>query len=1070
MATEGHQIAAPNMSTNFFEIFGRSTTAIAISTLSEGVFVEVNNAFLDMHGYTRDEIIGHTSDELQLWQHPQARDKIIQSLQTIGQAQNFAHQYRHKSGQIGRAMVSVNLIQIDDQPHLIGFLTDISILEEAQWALLESNGEYRELFDNLLNGFAYCRMIFENAQPVDFIYLAVNKAFEQQTGLKNVVGKKVSEVIPGILDADTALLQIYGKVALTGTPTHFEMYVESLQSWYSVSVYCPKSSHFVAVFDVITERKRMIEELRNSKAQLKSALSSMSDAVFISDTQGRFVQFNDAFAFFHKFKNTEECARTLNEYPDFLEVFNSGGELLPLEQWAVPRSLRGEVANNAEFILRRKDTGERWIGSYSFSPIFDELGNITGSVVSARDITESKRIEIALAKSEREFRLLAESMPQIVWVTQTDGKNIYFNQQWVEYTGLSLEESYGDGWIKPFHPDDKQRAWNAWQNAVTANAIYSLECRLRRSDGQYLWWLIRGTPVLDNHGNIEKWFGTCTDINDIKISEQRLRIAAVAFDSHEGILITDADVKIQSVNHAFTLITGYSEQDVLGKNPNLLKSNRHDTDFYTQMWTSIREQGAWEGQIWNHRKNGEIYPEHLTITAVRDHGGDVVNYVGAFSDSTEREQTLDRLNAVARELIQANAQIEVERTQLADRVKERTAQLQYANRAKDSFLATMSHEIRTPLAGLLGMMELLELSPLTSKQSKLLNMARSSGNGLLRIVNDILDWSKIEAGKLELAPAVFNLASTLQEVVNTYAQLANDKAIQLQLEIDPMLGSSYRFDSLRLTQILNNFTSNALKFTEKGHIKLSAHWLAQHNGVDTIRFSVQDQGVGIGFEQQQRLFQQYEQASAATARMYGGTGLGLAICRRLAELMDGTLSVESELGVGSTFHFTINLPVVEVNTEKITTATDPAKSEQHTETEPPLLLDGRTLSILIVDDHPVNRMLLKQQLGMLGAQVKAAESGTPALAIWQNNKFDLIITDCHMPEMDGYELTKKIREIEQQAGGSIHIPIIAWTANVLSDEVVRCQLAGMDDFLTKPTELHDLKAMLVKWLNQQSEN
>ena len=420
----------------------------------------------------------------------------------------------------------------------------------------------------------------------------------------------------------------------------------------------------------------------------------------------------------------------------------------------------------------------------------------------------------------------------------------------------------------------------------------------------------------------------------------------------------------------------------------------------------------------------------------------------------------------ASELERANTKLEEDRTRLAERVLERTAQLQHANHAKDSFLATMSHEIRTPLGGLLGMMELLSLSRLDQEQNEILAAAQKSGKSLLRIVNDILDWSKIEAGKMELAPRVASLPEMFKSVASTYFQIAFEKDIQLQFEIDPQLSTAHLFDPLRVSQILNNFTSNALKFTERGSVKLGAYRLARHDGSETIRFSVRDSGVGIEPEQQQRLFQQYEQGSAETARMYGGTGLGLAICHRLAELMGGQLSVESTAGIGSTFSFTVDLPVA----NQVAQAHLRQLAEQNGNGEvvpdtTPLVTTGQDVGILIVDDHPLNRMLLKQQLGMLGVRVEAATDGVEALSLWQNKDrhFDLIITDCHMPVMDGYELTYRIRDLEQQAGTK-RIPIIAWTANVLVEEAEHCHAAGMDGLLTKPTELADLRAMLFKWL------
>ena len=416
------------------------------------------------------------------------------------------------------------------------------------------------------------------------------------------------------------------------------------------------------------------------------------------------------------------------------------------------------------------------------------------------------------------------------------------------------------------------------------------------------------------------------------------------------------------------------------------------------------------------------------------------------------------------QLAQANAQIEEERTRLVDRVTERTTQLQMANHAKDSFLATMSHEIRTPLAGLLGMMELLGLSDLGPKQVELLGAAQKSGHSLLRIVNDILDWSKIEAGKLELAPRAATISDMLKSVTSTYTQIASEKDIHLKIELDPKLSDAYCFDPLRVSQILNNFTSNAIKFTERGTVRIRASAISRHNGHETIRFSVQDSGLGISAEQQARLFRQYEQASADTARMYGGTGLGLAICLRLAELMGGELSVESTLGSGSTFSFTVDLPVAgQLEQDRLRRHSDNNDSLDEAPDISPLNQEGKRISLLIVDDHPLNRMLLKQQLGMLGVTVEAAAEGVEALAKYQAGAYDLIITDCHMPEMDGYELTFRIREFEKRSGGK-RIPIIAWTANVLAEEAERCGQAGMDDLLTKPTELADLRTMLVKWL------
>jgi PAS domain S-box-containing protein len=561
-----------------------------------------------------------------------------------------------------------------------------------------------------------------------------------------------------------------------------------------------------------------------------------------------------------------------------------------------------------------------------------------------------------------------------------------------------------------------------------------------------------------------------TDITDSKQAELELSIAATAFESQEGMMITDAQQRLLRVNQAFTHITGYSTAEVIGRSPRLLSSGRQGKDFYDAMWDSIRSNGAWEGEIWNQRKNGEVYPEHLMVTVVKNKLGQVTNYVGALTDSTERAMVLQQLRITAAELVEANHQIEEERAMLANRVNERTAQLREASHAKDSFLATMSHEIRTPLSGLLGMLELLSVSGLNDKQQEMFSVARNSGKSLLHIVDDILDWSKIEAGKLVLAPRVTSIHEMLKSIVNTYSQLASSKGLQLDCQIDESLSRAHLIDALRVAQILNNFTSNAIKFTEHGRVELTAMLMSRQDGSELVCFCVKDSGIGIDKNHQARLFKNYEQATSDTSRMYGGTGLGLAICRRIAELMEGSLSVDSTIGQGSAFCLTLKLPVANLVAQEELQAhldEDAAHATHPASDVLPLLGDGCSVSILVVDDHPVNRLVLKQQLELLGVQVTTAVSGVPALALWREGAFDAVITDCHMPEMDGYELTHNIRALEQQEHRP-RTPIIAWTANVLIEEVQRSLEAGMDDLLTKPTELADLRAKLIKCLGTSS--
>jgi len=392
-----------------------------------------------------------------------------------------------------------------------------------------------------------------------------------------------------------------------------------------------------------------------------------------------------------------------------------------------------------------------------------------------------------------------------------------------------------------------------------------------------------------------------------------------------------------------------------------------------------------------------------------------------------------------------------------------------ANAAKDMFLATMSHEIRTPLNGLLGMLELLGLSRLDWEQRQTLEIARDSGRGMGRIIDDILDHAKIEAGKMELLLEPVSLAQLLPSIVNTYYAIASTKDIVLRPLVDRRISPALMVDSLRLSQILNNFVSNALKFTSKGHVEIRADLLDKKADAEVVRLSVIDTGIGISAEAQQRMFQPFSQGGVDTSRLYGGTGLGLAICRRLTEMMGGEIKVESTLGMGTTMSVTLTLKVSPTPLADVAQKREQTKRQvEERRVDSSILITEASPLVLAVDDHPVNRLLLARQLAILGMRTQMAADGQEALTLWQNaglGKYALVITDCNMGNMDGYTLTRAIREIEAKEGYS-RIPVVAWTANSLSDAIALCHAAGMDDVLVKPCDLDKLEAILTKWVPQ----
>ncbi len=504
----------------------------------------------------------------------------------------------------------------------------------------------------------------------------------------------------------------------------------------------------------------------------------------------------------------------------------------------------------------------------------------------------------------------------------------------------------------------------------------------------------------------------------------------------EGICVIGLDERIVFVNASTAKNLDYQSGEIIGKKyyEILFGKNKVKTPYCPIGFALSEGQISHVNTETFFRSDGsDFLVEYVCVPLIEDEK--IIGSVVTFEDITERRE-IETAIAEARDFALKNV------------------------RARAAFLANMSHEIRTPLNGIVGTTDLLSSSQLGTEQKKYVEMLKTSTDNLLEIVNEILNFSKIEAGKQKLEIIEFDLRRVLSEAVSLFSALAEKKNIALRFEVDEQMPPSIFGDSSQLRQILSNLLSNAVKFTETGEIFVKVAVKKQSADDIILLFEVFDNGIGIKPESQKYLFEPFAQADISTTRRFGGTGLGLAICRRIVEMMDGEIGLESRPGEGTKFWFTAKFPKkggeIYAKIDKEETVISPGDQELPLETE--------NIKVLVVEDNPVNREIAKAMLRRIGIAAETAENGVKAVEICRDKYFDLILMDCRMPEMDGFEATRRILASKTTQPKPV---IIALTASVSADERDECFAAGMSDFLTKPITQKTIGNLIKKhWFDQ----
>lgn len=622
-------------------------------------------------------------------------------------------------------------------------------------------------------------------------------------------------------------------------------------------------------------------------------------------------------------------------------------------------------------------------------------------------------------KLKTQFKLLslvASKSENLVIITDEKYRIIYANDSFIDISGYSLTK------IKRKTPVDLFLGENA--NPIHAQRLkqklqeqepFSVELPCKTKTGEIRWISYHVSLIYNEEKEIENYIAVGLDITNEYIQRSTLQnLSLVASKTHNAVVITNEKGEVEYVNEAFISLTGYSFEEVAGKKPgSMLQGPDTKEEHKEAMRRGIASRKPFTQEILNYTKNGEAYWLSCSISPVLNHKGELLKFI-----AIEQDVTIDKKNKEL--LIQAK-----EEAIMGEKVK-------------DQFLSNMSHEIRTPMNGIIGITNiLLNESDLSTKNLELVQHVNGAANHLLTIINDILDLSKINAEKLTFEQINFDLHKIFEAMHYSLGLKAEEKGIDFVSDIDPKVPVIVSGDPVRFNQILLNLASNAIKFTERGTVSIKVNLLETNAKGPRLLFKVQDTGIGIAREHIGKVFNQFNQSNITITRKFGGTGLGLSISKKLIEMHDGKVTVESELGKGTTFIFDLQLfsQIDEHQSNGEDSFIDMSAEEK------------ATVKILLAEDNKLNQIVATRHVKGFGFNIDVVENGQEAIDRLRIQDYDLVLMDVNMPVMNGLDATRFIRSNLKEKKG---LKVAAMTASVLNKDISLCYDAGMDDFISKP--------------------
>lgn len=1004
--------------------FERSNVGIAHAT-EDGHWIRVNARFAQILGCTREQLLGRN---LQDFTHPddRARDEELTRKLWSGELPSFTMQKRfvREDGNTVWVFLSATLSTANPgQPrYIIRSIKDITPWKQAEAALTESSVQLRLATEAAQLG------VWEH--DLNTGMTRGNALFWSMLSLPDQGPAGMSQLNLFVHEADrSTVIERFQHARLTGTDYVVEYRLQKADGgtvWLETTASPIRNeqgeiNRFVGVSRDITDRKL-------AQLDFQRSVDASPAILWITDQEGTCTYLSQQWFSF--------TGQTRSDALGFgwLDAVYEGDREAVRQAFLDANAQRKTFYR--EYRLKTASGSFRWVIGAGHRR-FDADGLFLGYAGSIFDIHDTKEAQARLEEAMLQFKALANSIPQLAWMADAQGAIFWFNDRWLQFTGSNLEAMQGDGWLQVHHPDHAQPVLKKYRECLQKGQVWEDTFPLRSAEGNWRWFLSRAIPIYNEAHEIVQWFGTNTDITELRefqnaLLESEARFRDLANSMPQLVWTSNSAGQVDYYNKRASEYEGFEkdEDGLWNWQPGL---HPDDLDATVRTWrAAVAENRLYTCEHRVRMTNGD-YCWHLSrALPVFQENGEVKRWYGTATNIHEYKLALVEL-AKAKESAEE------------------------ANKAKSRFLANMSHEIRSPMSSVLGYADLLlERGLSEADRTAYAASIKASGGHLLAIIDDILDLSAVESGEFKIDRHAFDLVDLVSETVKSMEVLTQRKGLNLQVEFKNPVPGYIDSDPLRFRQILLNLLSNAIKFTERGRIRIR---LSFQN--EELRLEVEDSGVGIEASKAHKLFRAFSQVDSSISRRFGGTGLGLHLSRRLAEALGGDLVLDwSIAGVGSCFALTIK--VGPVSGPFIQSLQDSQRIIA--KTSPQAMPANEQYSVLLAEDSHDNQILIKIFLKKLGARVDVAGNGEEAIHLATSGDYDIILMDMMMPVMDGLEATRRLRSMGYRR------PIVALTAHALKEEVEKSIAAGCDLHLTKPIQIDVLRRTIEVLLGRRRDS